>query len=190
METVTLDARNFPMIYADMELQFPPDELKPMPYMQKLFDRGVNSGFLVPDKDGFQAYALFIRAGDPDFQLLDYYAIRKDLQGKGIGSALMRQIREEMSCRWLLLEVEDPEYAADEADLDVRNRRLAFYFRSGLTDTGVRVFLFGVHYVILVLPKDGAPCTRQQAWDGLAELYRNCIPPEKMPNFDPHSVIF
>ncbi len=190
MEVVALDAQNFPTIYADMKLQFPKNELKPLPYMQQLFERGVNSGFLVPDGGGFQAYALFIHAGDPDFQLLDYYAIRKDLQGKGIGSALLRQIREEMPCRWLLLEVEDPDYAEDEADLALRKRRLAFYTRSGLADTGVRVFLFGVHYVILLLSKDGVSCTRQQAWDGLAELYRNCIPPEMMPDFDPHNIIF
>ena len=52
----------------------------------------------------------------------------------------------------VLLEVDEPDAAVTPEELDTRNRRLAFYLRNGLHDSGVRADVYGVTYRLLTLP--------------------------------------
>lgn len=57
-----------------------------------------------------------------------------------------RQLKD-ASC--VLLEVEDPSSAENDSEKADRCRRLHFYLKNGLRNTGVRVNTFGVDFLIL-----------------------------------------
>ena len=66
----------------------------------------------------------------------------------------------------VLLEVEDPEDGEE-----TKQRRLNFYLRNGMVDTGVRSWVFGADYRILRMPMgDG------DVEDVYTELYRSMLP--------------
>ena len=50
----------------------------------------------------------------------------------------------------VLLEVEDP--ACAEEDRETRERRLQFYLRNGMLDTGVKANVFGADFILLRMP--------------------------------------
>ena len=58
--------------------------------------------------------------------------------------------KEEFSeSRGIVLECENPDFAADENDLKIRTRRIEFYKKNGFYLTDVRSSLFGVEFVIM-----------------------------------------
>ena len=51
----------------------------------------------------------------------------------------------------IIIEVEDPDDAEEEAEKKTRIRRKSFYMRNGCQDTGLKVECFGVIYQMLTL---------------------------------------
>ena len=47
------------------------------------------------------------------------------------------------------LEIENPDFAKDEEERALRERRRQFYLRNGIVDTGVNIELAGVEYRIM-----------------------------------------
>lgn len=154
---------------------FPPDELKPLWMIERALDEGRYSCFGWFEGREILAYALFVRLGRT--ALFDYYAVRRDLRDSGVGSRFIRALIEGplagMDC--VLLEVDDPDEAPDERELDVRERRLRFYMRNGLRDTGARATVFGVAFRILALPVGPMPGP-EAARRVYSELYRAMLP--------------
>lgn len=72
-------------------------------------------------------------------------------------------------------EVEDPECSDNENDKILQTRRLNFYLRNGYIDTGVRVKLFGVDYIVLEMELN-----KNHSADEISALYkehyRNMLP--------------
>ena len=84
--------------------------------------------------------ALVYFSSEQRFAWLDYFAIRTDLRGRGLGSDLFREIvqlaaRENPSPDWLFLEVDD-DREGDSQHRAVCTRRISFYRRMGATDAG------------------------------------------------------
>ena len=75
----------------------------------------------------------------------------------------------------VLLEVDDPAFAPDARELEIRNRRLEFYLRNGLSDTAVTAEAFCAPFRILSLPVGEQP-TPQQTGRYYALLYRCMLP--------------
>ena len=65
-----------------------------------------------------------------------------------------------------MLEDEDPE----DGD-ETKQRRLNFYLRNGMVDTGVRSWVFGADYRILRMPMGD-----ENVEDVYTELYRSMLP--------------
>ena len=139
---------------------FPPDELKPLSMIENALARGMYASYGFFSGDQILAYAYFVRVGKN--ALVDYFAVEKSLRDRGLGSrfiqALIDRLRGEMDC--VLLEVDDPGRAPDADELEVRQRRLRFYLRNGLSDTGVCATVYHVPYRILTLPVGNAPAAR------------------------------
>ena len=105
------------------------------------------------ETDSLCAYAYFSCTENGKYALLDYFAVKKDLRGTGIGSKTFPLLRTEMKDRdGLLLEVESVESAEAEEEVNIRRRRIAFYERCGCEMTKAKSLLYGVDFNILVLP--------------------------------------
>lgn len=140
---------------------FPPDELMPWPWMERLILQGKQASVGFYDQDRLAAYGVFILEGkDSPFALINYFAVQPDRRGQGVGSQCLELLRQALDGAGvsLLFEVESPECARDQAELAVRRRRVSFYRRCGAVMTGVDSVLFGVDYHIMLLPPaDGSP---------------------------------
>ncbi len=75
----------------------------------------------------------------------------------------------------IIVEVEDPEYAEDEAQRSLQERRLFFYLRNRCLDTGVRVRTFGVPYIVLNLGRLEAESS-EEIWELYQSTYREILP--------------
>lgn len=136
-------------------LHFPADELRPLSNIRDLLRRGGYQGLGIfgGDPNTLMGYALFLKVPGEDTLLLDFYAILEEYRSLGLGSVFLQGMKEHYAgYAGILLETEDPESAADEADLLIRTRRNAFYYKNGVRQTGLSCTLFGVPFRILYLP--------------------------------------
>ena len=154
---------------------FPANEVKSLVMIEKAFRDGRYRCYGVRADDDLLAYAFFVLAGD--VYLLEYFAVRQDLRGSGIGSGFLKELSRscfrEASC--VLVEVDDPFYAGSEEEKTVRERRLAFYFRNGLPDTGARARTFGADFLLLEFPL-GEPHSEAEAGAFYSRIYRSLLP--------------
>ena len=154
---------------------FPEDELKPLWMLEAALKRGQYVCYGFEGEDGLLAYACFVVSGD--IALVDYLAVRRDKRDEGIGGQFIRAMLEGPLRAYasVLLEVDDPDLAPDENELETRERRLRFYLRNGLLETGVRAAVFGVGFRILALPVGESPAPERVRRD-YGTLYRAMLP--------------
>ena len=74
------------------------------------------------------------------------------LMGQGVGSELLRQMRQQYAGKGVFLEIEQVTESAE--NYEERKRRKRFYLSNGMTELGVFVELFGVEMELL-----GFDCT-------------------------------
>ena len=158
-----------------LKYDFPDDERKPLSRIEKSLERGQYLCYGMKDGAGTAAYAFFVVI--EDVYLLDYYAVRKDLRSSGIGSGFLEELNRscfgEAVC--VLVEVDDPSFAGSEEEKTVRERRLAFYLRNGLLDTGACARTFGADFRILEFPL-GEPHSEAEAGAFYSQIYRSLLP--------------
>jgi len=172
-----LDDAQISMLYENkMRRDFPPSELKKLSSILSMRKRGVYDVLGAYQDDVFVAYALMYRDISARVVLLDYLAVDEPYRRRGIGSALLLQLKAYYSSKSdvLLIECERPKAAPDEVGA---RKRISFYMRSGAELTPVRIWLFGVEYSILVLPCSKELPVRDWAEQMLA-LYRQMLPEE------------
>lgn len=156
---------------------FPPAEIKPLSAIERAMRRGEYVCYGAMAGEEILSYAFFIRLNG--IALFDYFAVKKEARGTGVGSAFLRALMDGnlSGMDAVLLEVDDPACAEDEAERHVRDRRLTFYLRNGLKDTAVTAVVYGVQFRILALPVGPRPSpddTRRM----YADLYRAVMPPK------------
>lgn len=167
-------------IYAQhITRDFPPDERKPLDAIESAYARGEYQCFGAFEEEKLAAYAFFVklRKNAETLYLFDYLAVLPERRDQGVGSrflqALMADALSAADC--VLLEVDHPDYAKTEAERALRLRRLAFYLRNGLTDTGVSARVYHVEYRILSLPV-GKPRKSAETADIYQALYHAVMP--------------
>ncbi len=180
MNIDTLNAEEIREIYHHrMVKDFPRNERKSLGRIQAALRRGAYRCLGLRDGGEILAYAFFVilnRDGRQDW-LFDYFAVREDLRGTGIGSVCLQALSAGclQSADSVLLEVDDPAAAEPGAERTIRERRQHFYLRNGLRETSVRAKVFGADYVLLELPVHSAHSPRAAA--ALYEdLYRSILP--------------
>ncbi len=162
------------LYYEQMERDFPPSELKPQELLADLEGQGINTLWGAYRGETLTGYYVLAQAPDNPALLLDYFAVLPRFRGTGCGGAILRHLRQTLpeGC-YLLIESENPQGAANPADLSIRERRVAFYRRNGAALSSATVWLFGVEYVLLTL--GAAPSAGQIATDYQA-LYHYMLP--------------
>jgi hypothetical protein len=155
-----------------MKYDFHANELKPLDYILNITEKGLYLPMAAlpdnADQNDFEicdiiAYCFFVKT-DENLFLLDYFAVRADLRGTGKGSEIIKHF----SKYNFMGEVEDPDYASDEADKQNRQRRMSFYIRNNLKPTGVKCRLFGSDYVIMYT---GENMSDKDAFDKMKKIY-------------------
>lgn len=176
MQIQRLDCAAAQKLYTTYMVEdFPAAELKPFTAVRELMQAGLYEPLaLVEEHGGLQAYAWQVLLPGRRSALLDYFAVRRDLRGTGVGTRALHRLAGHYRDRLddLILECEHPDEAPDRA---VAQRRIAFYLRAGARETALESRVFGVRYRILALPCGG------RADDGvlgrdLRELYRMMVP--------------
>ena len=176
MQIQLLDCAAAQQIYETRMVQdFPAAELKPFSAVREMMRAGIYEPLVLCDAAGaLQAYAWQVLLPGRRSALLDYFAVRSDLRGGGIGTQALHALARHYADRLddLILECEHPDEAPDRA---VAQRRIAFYLRAGACATRIESRVFGVRYNILTLPCGGHA---QDAVIGqeLKELYRMMVP--------------
>ena len=159
---------------------FPENELKPLKRIEAAVRRGeyLCCGAVAEGDVLGAAFFVRIRRGGRTLMLFDYLVVRPDLRCRGIGAAFLQALiggplrRADVA----LLEVDDPDRADKPEERALRRRRLAFYLRNGLCDTGARATVYGAAFRILALP-GGETVDAEQARGVYAALYKAILPP-------------
>lgn len=137
-----------------MQRDFPPAERKPLARLLALLAEGNYEpyGLFADETDqNMIAYALYWKAGDDPYVMLDYFAVLPEYRNRGEGSTLLRQMLDRF-CRnghGVFGEVEAP-VSKDESVNSLRRRRLGFYDRAGLRKAGYTARVIGVPYIVLL----------------------------------------
>lgn len=155
---------------------FLPAELKTMEAIEQALAGGVYECLGMYDEEGLAGYVfLVVREGNC---LIDYLAVMPEKRGQGFGGQMLRLLGDHLQdARSIIGEVEDPAFAPDEEERRTRIRRLNFYLRSGLIDTGVRTMTFGVPFLILEVMIRRAH-TREEIITLYTDHYRFLLPAE------------
>lgn len=176
MQIRLLDCAAAQQIYETRMVQdFPAAELKPFTAIREMLQAGIYEPLALYGSSGdLQAYAFQVLLPGERAALLDYFAVRGDLRGGGIGTRALQALAAHYRDRLddLIIECEHPDEAPDKG---VAERRIAFYLRAGACATRLESRVFGVRYSILSLPCGGH---REDAVIGrqLKDLYRMMVP--------------
>lgn len=155
-ELVKISIEEFTQIYRDyMEEDFPKDELKPLERMVEMMQQGICIATKLMQENSMRAYAVFIIPPKGTHMLLDYFAVKKEYRGTGVGHSFFDALsvfvkREYPMLKGMMLESERIE--EDRPDVETRKRRIAFYLDCGCQLTDVESALFGVDYSVLHFP--------------------------------------
>ena len=197
-----LDEESIRYVYKTyMKIDFPRSELKPLKSILSLIQQKRGEGYGFYDKDELTGYAFLIKAPSGRAYLIDYLAVLPSLRDRGYGSACLsalQNILEEKNTLhskilgtgenmestanereyMIMVESEDPSFAADETEKQVRRRRIRFYEKNGFFDSQNVCRLFGVEYRIL----GKTSCMTQEeprnmrCKEELDSIYRTIIP--------------
>lgn len=155
---------------------FPADEVKPFELIKRMLDREEYACFGFYEEEELIGYAFLCEDKEHTVSILDYYEIMENRRGQGYGQKIIELLGEIYKAYdYVVLESEDPEYAADEDDLKIRTRRIAFYRKCGLKDAGFRSQVNGVEYVILVATDKEMP-QPAAVREKMIEFYRTIFP--------------
>ena len=163
-------------VYRDyLTKDFPPSERKTLEMIEEYVRKGVYECLGLFEEDKIIGYAFLVRMGK--VCLVDYLAVVPEKRDQGVGGKLLNllgtYLRDEDA---VIGEVEIPAEAENEEEQLTRTRRLNFYLRNGLIDTGVNAVCFGVPFEILRFD-NGRELTMQDVCSLYEKIYRFLLPP-------------
>lgn len=156
MELKPLSREQTARLYRDELIgTFPKTELKPLEAIEWLTEQGNYLSLGLYRRDELLSYALLWADRTRKYALLDYLGTVKGQRNRGLGAQLLSLLRAFFRARGyraILVEMEDPDEAAEEGERRLRLRRADFYHRNGLREAGYDSIVFGVRYRVLELP--------------------------------------
>lgn len=151
MELRRLDRAGLRAVYKKhVKRDFPRAERKPLFAMERLMREGKYDPLGIYEGDELLAYAFLWHDAEQDYVLLDYLAVCEGGRGRGVGTTVLRLLKEHYpQYRGVLVEVEAVEKSAFAEDNALRLRRQEFYLRADFCALGHQVKLFTVVYDVL-----------------------------------------
>ena len=124
---------------------FPAEERKPFSIIRRMFLEGRADIWCILADARFAGFATTVNGGD--LILVDYFAVSRNLRGRGIGRAAMECLLSLYAHRGVFLEIESPDRPG--LDQPERKKRKEFYLSCGYEDLGVKAKVFGVYMELL-----------------------------------------
>ena len=111
-----------------------------------------NEEVFIYSEDNKEKAYLIVDELEENYILISFLAVYKEYRGQGIGSKLLKEIREKyQNKKAILLEVENPEYAK-EKERTVMEKRISFYKKSDYEIvSNLEMEMFFVQYKIMAL---------------------------------------
>ena len=135
---------------------FPANERKPFELMLEKCAEGSMEMLVIETENGtFLGMAIFVIHNS--MVLLDYFAIKEQERGQGIGSCALKILQTYYPEKRFFLEIEDIEVLSDNQEERIRRRD--FYLKNDMTIMPFKVDLFGVVMEVLayrtkILPEE------------------------------------
>ena len=138
-------AWEIPAIFALYRAAFPREERKPFSVIRKMAKRGRADIWTIRHDDRFAGLAATVN-GQENI-LLDYFAVKSALRGRGIGSAALKRLMEHYAQKGFFVEIESTfEPSGNSRE---RQKRKEFYVNSGLIPMDTEADVFGVRMELL-----------------------------------------
>ena len=142
-----------------MKSAFPREELVPLSLLRVMTLRRGVSFLAFYDGETFVGTTYLVEF--KSFLFVFYLAISPDVRGKGYGSRILEWIKSRSKGKNIAIDVE----ALGDGDNITKLRRIEFYRREGITDTGYRLYDSGVKYMILSSsPETFTPDMFEEGW--------------------------
>lgn len=156
MKLKRLDLNEVKIIYEEhLCNDFIPAEQKPWIVINILIRMGIYHCYGLYDEETFLGYAFLCEAKAKASRtiLLDYLVIKRGFRGNGLGTTLLKLLKEELvAYDYIIGEVEREELAESKEEEFIRTKRKDFYLRNGWYPTKLTVNLFGEDLRIYVWP--------------------------------------
>lgn len=124
---------------------FPRYERKPFSRITGMVKAGRADLWTIRAEGHFAGFAATVNG--TDVVLLDYFAVKKSLRGRGVGSDALKSLMEYYRDRGFFVEIESTyEEAPNRAE---RGKRKQFYANCGLEPMGTEADVFGVRMELL-----------------------------------------
>lgn len=146
MTTITKAKRlEVPRILALYLAAFPRSERKPFGTILRMAREGRADLWTIRQEGRFAGFAATVNS--PDLVLLDYFAVRKSLRGRGVGTEALRLLDQAYGNRGFFVEIESTFGEAE--NLAQRQKRKQFYVNGGLQPMGTEAMVFRVRMELL-----------------------------------------
>ena len=124
---------------------FPRSERKPFSRITSMAKVGRADLWTIRMDGRFAGLAATVNG--PDIVLLDYFAVKRSLRGRGIGSAALLQLERAYADRGFFVEIESTLEEADNREQ--RERRKEFYVNCGMVPMNTEADVFGIRMELL-----------------------------------------
>ena len=163
MTTVTKTKKwEISAIFALYRSAFPKEERKPFSRILKTARAGKADLWTIRTGGRFAGFAATVNS--EELILLDYYAVKANLRGRGVGREALMALMEVYRDRGFFVEIEST--FEDAPNALERERRKKFYVNCGMEPMGTEVDVFGVRMELL-----GVRCFLD--FEGYRSFYRD-----------------
>ena len=146
MITVSRTKRwEIPQLFLLYRNAFPRSERKPFSRITSMAKAGRADLWTIRMDGRFAGLAATVNG--PDIVLLDYFAVKRSLRGRGIGSAALLQLEKQYEDRGFFVEIESTLEEADNREQ--RKKRKEFYVNCGMVPMNTEADVFGIRMELL-----------------------------------------
>lgn len=129
---------------------FPRIERKPFRMILRQCEKGEAELFAAKTDSGDFA-GLAVAVKNADIVMLDYFAVKPELRGRGIGSEALRILMSRYADSRFILEIES--VSSPCGDLEAREKRRRFYLNNGMMPAGFTAHVFFTDLEVLTAGK-------------------------------------
>ena len=165
----------------DMVHVFPENERKPCDAIYDEMLQGKFLAFGLFAGGELLAYALIARMPGCGYLFAQYVVVKEAYRSRGLGGMLMDEVAKRCGAyRAVMVDVEDPEFGADDAERDYREKRVRFYLKNGFRTTRVKARVCGVDYLVMARELSTYP-SDEEIFEASDALYRSMAMPGAFP---------